>query len=390
MSLWWTRRNNLDDTQLSLIEELPLGESHLILGPPGSGKTNVLLRRAQFVRTQQMPNVMVLTFTRSLTEFVKTGCFDDQKREIFPRSCVSTIESWLRNIYWQHQKALPSGDMVERKALLAKGAIELASAGKLPRYDALFVDEAQDLMDEEIECLYAWSPTVFFVGDDRQRIYEHSKGLTTLRALPVPPKEHVLPFHYRLAPELCEVADRILQTESGSSLRKASHYKGPAPGRIDLHRENTKSDQIALAAASLKDQLRAYAGLIEQGDLLGVIVPRTDDRELVFNAFELDPVLAGKSQVIRARTGDSDDRDFDISISAECPIAIVSEQGCKGLEFRAVHWLFANDLAEKRNAEKYYTVVTRAKTSLDIYYSKDLPQTLAKACSPPASDLWSA
>ncbi len=54
-----------------------------------------------------MPNVLVLAFTRSLTEFVKTGCFDDQAREIFPESCVTTLESWLRWLYKEHRRALP-------------------------------------------------------------------------------------------------------------------------------------------------------------------------------------------------------------------------------------------------------------------------------------------
>lgn len=78
MSLWWVQKADLDATQIDLIENLPLNESFLISGPPGSGKTNVLLRRAQFVRTQDMPNVLVLNFTRPLTEFVKTGCYDSQ------------------------------------------------------------------------------------------------------------------------------------------------------------------------------------------------------------------------------------------------------------------------------------------------------------------------
>src|SRR5713101_9394492 len=103
MSLWWVRRDQLDKHQIDLIEKLPLREKFLILGPPGSGKTNVLVRRAQFVRGQGMPNVLVLTFTRPLTEFVKTGCLDSQNREIFPQSCVTTLESWQRTLYRQHR-----------------------------------------------------------------------------------------------------------------------------------------------------------------------------------------------------------------------------------------------------------------------------------------------
>jgi hypothetical protein len=63
-------------------------------------------------------------------------------------------------------------------------------------------------------------------------------------------------------------------------------------------------------------------------------------------------------------------------------------QGCKGLEFRAVHWLFCEELRYHHNSEHYYTVVTRAKTSLDLYYTSNLPDILARAHAPPTQDLW--
>lgn len=182
MSLWWARKEQLDGEQIALIEELPLRENFLILGPPGCGKTNVLLRRAQFVRGQDMPNVLVITFTRALTEFVKTGCVDAQGREIFPRNCITTIESWLRSMYRQHQTALPEAieDLVEWKRRLAAGAIQFADANRIPRYDALFIDEAQDLLQEEVDLISAWAPVRFFVGDDRQKIYPEAEGLAAV------------------------------------------------------------------------------------------------------------------------------------------------------------------------------------------------------------------
>src|SRR5216684_4497702 len=136
MSLWWVKREQLDKFQIELIEKLPLRESFLILGPPGSGKTNVLVRRAQFVRGQEMPNVLVLTFTRPLTEFVKTGCFDARGREIFPRSCVSTLKSWLRGLYGKHNHPLPepTGDLTDWKKQIAAGALDFRKLGYVPRY----------------------------------------------------------------------------------------------------------------------------------------------------------------------------------------------------------------------------------------------------------------
>ena len=92
MSLWWAKRDQLDPHQVRLIEETDLNSDNLVVGPPGSGKTNILLRRAQFLRLQSRPNVVVLIFTRALTEFLRTGCNAPDGRELFPPDLITTFE----------------------------------------------------------------------------------------------------------------------------------------------------------------------------------------------------------------------------------------------------------------------------------------------------------
>ena len=380
MSLWWVKKNELDPEQVKLIENLSLRSSHLVLGPPGCGKTNVLLRRAQFVRGQAMPNVLVLTFTRSLTEFVKTGGRDDQGREIFPINRAITIESWLRSLYRSHKTEIPKApdDFVERKRTLARGAIPFAKAGRMPMYDTLFVDEAQDLLQEEVDVIAAWSKYRFFVGDDRQKIYPRAEGLDPVRRLLPVGNEHKLKFHYRLAPEICRVADRILLPDGGETLSSTCHYKGPSPASITMQpNAQTPIEQMNAAAERLTRQVRVYADLLAQGDRIGVIVARKDDRDVVFNHLSQDPSLKNLVQIIRAR--EPDETDYDPALDPDRPICILTVKGCKGLEFRTVHWLFADKLSNYHKDEDYYTVVTRAKTSIDVYYTTSLPAVLAGA-----------
>src|SRR6266849_220385 len=289
MSLWWVKREQLDKFQIELIEKLPLRERFLVLGPPGSGKTNVLIRRAQFVRGQEMPNVLVLTFTRALTEFVKTGCFDAQGREVFPKNCVTTLASWLRSLYLHHSESLPEnqGDLIQWKRQLAAGAFDFREVGRIPPFDALFVDEAQDLLEEEVKLVAQWSPVLFFVGDDRQKIYGHAEGLRAVRQIVLNSHERVLPFHYRVAPEICRVADRILLPSGGESLESSAHYNGPLPATVTMQpRALTEDAQLERAAGKLKEQIRVYADLIKQGDRLGMIVAWKSDREKVHDYLE--------------------------------------------------------------------------------------------------------
>lgn len=388
MSLWWVKKEQLDKFQLDLIENLPMGESFLITGPPGSGKTNVLLRRAQFVRSQGRANILVLSFTRPLTEFVKTGCYDSQRREIFPRSCVTTLETWLRWLYDQHGVDLPpqQASLVAWKRALADNARGLAGRKVVPRYDALFVDEAQDLLKEEVAILREWTDVLFLVGDERQKIYDGSDNLNDIRSLIPRQNQRNLPNHYRLAPVICRAADRILIAEDGKTLESRSHYQGPRPGTITPHTDVGRDSQLTIASKKLKQQMRAYGDLILQGDLLGVVVPRRDDRETIFTFLEQDPELQGKSKIVRSR--EEHETGYDPEFSATSPICIVTVQGCKGLEFRAVHWLFCDDLQWAFDNEHYYTVVTRAKTQLDFYSEGALPQPLAKAYAERTDSIW--
>jgi superfamily I DNA/RNA helicase len=392
MSLWWAKREQLDRDQLRLIEELPLQSNSLVLGPPGSGKTNVLLRRAQFVRAEQFPNVLVLTFTRALTEFIKTGCFDAEGREIFPPKLVNTFEGWIRWLYEQHEADLPAADPTQnlalRKRFLAQRALEFPKASRIPKFDTLFVDEAQDLLAEEVQLLDAFSENLFFVGDDRQKIYETAAGLQSVRSLVPTPSEHLLKFHYRLVGEICRMADRLQVAQGGDGLAATSHYDGPKPGRIESHGPLERLAQVAKCSEQLKDQVRVYADLIKQGDRLGIIVPKKIDRDSVLAELEKIPELEGKAQIIRANTGQEADRHYNPSFDPECPISIMTVPASKGLEFRAVHWLFCDSLTKHYSLEHYYTVVTRAKTSLDLYFANALPQDLARSYAPRTGTIW--
>ena len=327
-----------------------------------------------------MPNVLVLTFTRSLTEFVKTGCVDAQAREIFPRNCITTIESWLRSLYKQHRTDLPDAidDLMEWKRRLAAGAIHFANANCIPKYDALFVDEAQDLLQEEVDLIAAWTQVRFFVGDDRQKIYPEAEGLPAVRQTLLPGHARTLRYHYRLARLICRAADRVLLPPGGATLESTCHYNGPEPATVTIQPNPLpREEQLDAATERLRQQIRVYADFIRQGDRIAVIVARTKDRKVVLDHLSEDPLLHNMVQIVRAR--EAEETDYDPALDATCPILILTAKGCKGLEFRTVHWLFADKLRSRHGPEDYYTVITRAKTSLDVYYTESLPEILARA-----------
>jgi superfamily I DNA/RNA helicase len=60
---WWSGIQELKDEQ-KIIISLPHKTNRLVLGPPGSGKTNLLLLRANYFACAGHPNILLLAFTR--------------------------------------------------------------------------------------------------------------------------------------------------------------------------------------------------------------------------------------------------------------------------------------------------------------------------------------
>ena len=316
------------------------------------------------------------------------GGVNAQGQELFPKECVVTIEEWIRSLYKHHHESIPDDngqDFAERKRSLAKGAMDFRNGDYLPEFDTLFVDEAQDLMIEEVELMQQWSSVLCFVGDDRQKIHAESDGLDGVRQVEQL-KERTLPFHYRLAPEICRVVDRILVPQGGGTLEETSHYEGPQPGTVESNGPLARIEQMHLAATKLSEQIRVYGDLIKNGDKLGIIVGKKESRETVHQYLEDDPALTGLSKIIRSREGSDDP--FDPTIDPDVQICILTVRGCKGLEFRTVHWLFCEELEHYQTKEDYYTVVTRAKTRVDFYFENRLPLPLTQAYARPVEDLW--
>src|SRR5450830_681366 len=88
---WWRSIKQLDEAQLRFVN-LPREWKHLLEGPPGSGKTNLLLLRAQYMVGEGDKNVLILTYTKSLTNFIRTGITIPG---LNPERQIRTFHSWV-------------------------------------------------------------------------------------------------------------------------------------------------------------------------------------------------------------------------------------------------------------------------------------------------------
>lgn len=360
---WWADIEKLDDNQKEVIS-LDMNGSFLVLGPPGSGKTNLLVMRAKYLHANSLKNFSVLTIGRVLREFLVMGA--DQYT--FPPERIQTYVSWARSLLESNGIEVDSeGDFDDVRDAILQELKSLSMRGNLEdRFDCILLDEAQDYSADEIEVISSFADRVFAVGDERQRIYSQNGGLDALKAFCDDVKS--LPHHYRNGLEICKVADGI-RNHNGTDLSleiNCNYVESDNPSTVEDFSGLSLEQQIAKCIDSVRDQLRAYPlGLI------GVLCPRNADVTEVARVFGLSDI-DGDTQVQNSTLGYH-------SFEPEKRIVITTIHGAKGLEFRALH-LLAMDKVSRFKAQKNmsFTAVSRAKTSLAIYSERALPGYIQK------------
>lgn len=380
---WWKSKDELDNDQKAFIRLPPHGK-HLLVGPPGSGKTNLLLLRAQYLAGSGEKNVLIVTYSKELAAFIRSGIGGTG---LIAGSQIRTYHSWACGHILEHlgQFAVPKGsdfdDSVREKVL---EQVVLANQ-KLPTpklYSAIFVDEAQDLTNDELAALLGLSDNVCICGDERQGIYNRD-GLKVADKIGL--QTHRLTRHFRIGQEIAHVADRLMPPIDGDeSLEATSNYDPKEQGKSSakMHALATRDEQFNKMVDILKVQVDAF-----KGDAIGIFCGKKD------SCVELRERFNGTDLASQVCVHGVDElAGFDLSI----PIHVLTIHSAKGAEFRAVHLFGTEELANfPLNRRRLgFTAITRAKTALNAYRTGETNKPLENAFSEPnhfdLDDLFSA
>lgn len=362
---WWVDENDLLSEQLQVLGEA-LSKDLLLSGPPGSGKTNLLLLRANHLMLAEPDaEFYIICFTGLLQNFVRTGA--DLYR--FPVNRIITQRRLLEQVLGDHG-CLPKRKSVEsyeeRDAALKsamRGMMKTGAGNK--SFPVLFIDEAQDYSDVDLDIFKYLATNLSCAADLRQGIYDAGSAGSPWLEGHAWHASIMLQFHYRVAPAILEVADKIMNGKFGHKPMLETHqYKGD-PGSVEVKAGIGLNDQIETAIPKIIKQLAVYPGQV-----VGVLVPHRINVEQVVEQLLDAAELTG--QVTNAISGD-----FDPAL----PVWVSTVHSSKGLEFRCVHVVAADMLAGFREHERrvVFTAVTRAKTALNIYHHKPLHAFFASA-----------
>ncbi len=357
---WWKSEGDLDDDQKDVVR-LPLKKNHLVIGPPGSGKTNLLLLRANWIALKGKKNISVLTFTSALRDFIVEGGGQYE----FASDKIVTMHKWSLDFLWSHgvtDKFEGEFEDVRRK-LAANIRKVIEKKGLKGSYECLLLDESQDFLPMEVNNFVDLGRTVFAVADSRQQIFTNNEGYELLLERIGQPK--VLRFHYRNGKPICELSDRLRKDESSTPpMTPTCNYKDSAQSSVTWTTHASLQDQCDKVVEALATQIVAYPN-----EVIAVLCPRKEAVKTAIGA------LSGKGLQVSSNFAE-----LALSESSNSKIFVSTIHSAKGLEFRAVHLVGIEGLMGMPHSRGLaFTGVTRAKTSLSLYHTGRIQGFLEQA-----------
>jgi len=321
----------LHDSQLTpeqrAIVELRPDRHHLVMGPPGSGKTQVLLHRARWLRqTYKIPHegYCVLVYTNVLTYFLRHA-LDFLG---IPKEKVRTFDDWCADLWDQYVRKSKPRTVADRRGksyidfpAVRTGVLQslqtLAAAGQLkPNLDFVLVDEGQDLDAAAFGILRLTTKHLTVFADARQQIFEGGAS--------VPEME----LHLNLAGKS---ASMLTAYRNSPDIAKLASYFGNAYEGVNYQAQERQKPCLYIAN-DWEDEINHLADVIRERRLLnhkcGIIVPTNLDLFSVTNKLKERGIEV--HQAIAVRRGGTPP-DFD----SLTPI-IASYHNAKGLTFDCV------------------------------------------------------
>jgi len=277
VSTWLVPPNGLTPEQMRAVELSP-HEHRVILGAPGSGKTQILLHRARYLCDAfhvAEGRFHIFVFTNLLKEYIGSAL----QLLNLPSDCVTTLDRWCSEFYkehigrtlpWNRTEKVPDFAAI-RRAVLNKLREVAKSPGNSPQqalFEFVLVDEGQDLDEEVFELLKTVSKHVTVCMDHKQQIYDQgSNERQILARLGLKKRNVSLLDAFRCCPYVLRLAAELVEDEE-------------AKGYLNQARtvQTEKETPLLYRAADFEDEKRRLIEILKvrlaKGEKIVILLPQ--------------------------------------------------------------------------------------------------------------------
>ena len=323
MSTWLLPRLDLTPDQLRIVE-MPPDKHRVILGFPGSGKTQILIHRADHLsKTYNLSGdqYRVFVFTNVVKEYIRSGI----QFLGLPEESVSTFDHWCRHLYEdQISRILPrQGRGIDFNKIRSSVLDVLREKKELQKKLAfVLVDEGQDLTAQAYEILNLAARHITVFADPHQQIFDNGTSISfILEKLGLSSNNASLLGAYRNAPYVAQLASGFIEDN-----QKRHQYL------IQINTEQKVRERpLCYVAPDFDKEIDRLAEIISQrqalNEQIGIIVPTNRQLYGFSKGLEERGVTVEKA-VARGR-----DNSYDFGNSLP---KIVTYFSAKGLTFDSV------------------------------------------------------
>ena len=346
---WLVPINNLTRDQKAAVRADDR-RHQVIVGGPGSGKTQVLVHRADYLRHKRSVHAdkyHIFAYTNMLTDYIGS----DLDLLNIPEDNVSTYDSWCYKIASKYiGKPAGSWDVYAIRELVSDWA--RTTGTKLPLYDFVLVDEGQDLPPETFDTLSRVARHVTVCADDKQRIYPQGSTLKQiLESLNIRRSGRNLLETYRCTEYIVSLSAQFIADEDErqryKNQRRAMLKERQTP---TLYRAETPEDEITRLADALRDRM----GIDQQ---IAILLPTNQQIR------EVGQHLRGMGIETEAQT------DRNVDFETRFP-KVMTFHSAKGLTFDSVMMPALGYVPRQRDHRRYKPSVRRYEPRSEVGLSQ--------------------
>ena len=247
--------SQLTREQRSIVELRP-DRHHLVLGPPGSGKTQVLLHRARWLRDRANTppdRYRIFVFTNVLSQFIRQSL----DYLAIPPGTVQTFDEWCGELWGKLVGGRKPKVPAPRRGLdypaIRRGVAAAIQKSPPPAalLDFAMVDEGQDLNTPAYQILRGAVSHVSVFADARQQIFDDGLGeAQILTSLGAAQQAASLLSPYRNSPDVAKLASYFGNQFTGLNYTPKDHQKPCFYVAADWE------DEIDQMATIIREQMR--------------------------------------------------------------------------------------------------------------------------------------